>query len=410
MHGQLLRTPRRPGRSTRPRVASVRHLDPTAPGRVVADSPTSPCAVSARLRPGHRLVRPDRARRLPAVAASASRPRAPACATRRWRRSGSSRHARGRPARGPRRAHRRRRRPPGRRAGGRAPRTPVRSPSRSGLPSRSPTSRRPELLERMRRHPAPTSRPLADGRRVLDADRRGRRASGHDRRRPTTWSTRAAATAAVATTGPAGTYPHVLPPATQSRWRAHVGSFADQVYPLQALARGAPAHRRGLDARARRTAPRPRSAPRRDRPASGGGTTTPATAASSSATRSTASTSTRWHRWCSSTSGRPAATTDRAEIVAGLGWIDDAPRGRRGAGRRALRPGVAQGRSPRAAQGGPRDRRRHDLAVAGLRRAGGRPGAAAGRRSTTSAGPTSSAGCSTPGSRRATDEKEDRDA
>lgn len=37
--------------------------------------------------------------------------------------------------------------------------------------------------------------------------------------------------------GPGGTYPHVLPPGTQSRWRAHVGSFADQVYPLQALAR-----------------------------------------------------------------------------------------------------------------------------------------------------------------------------
>jgi hypothetical protein len=38
--------------------------------------------------------------------------------------------------------------------------------------------------------------------------------------------------------GPGGTYPHVLPPGSQSRWRAHVGSFADQVYPLQALARG----------------------------------------------------------------------------------------------------------------------------------------------------------------------------
>lgn len=39
--------------------------------------------------------------------------------------------------------------------------------------------------------------------------------------------------------GRGGTYPHVLPPSTQSRWRAHVGSFADQVYPLQALARAA---------------------------------------------------------------------------------------------------------------------------------------------------------------------------
>lgn len=34
-----------------------------------------------------------------------------------------------------------------------------------------------------------------------------------------------------------GIYPHVLPPGSQARWRAHVGSFADQVYPLQALAR-----------------------------------------------------------------------------------------------------------------------------------------------------------------------------
>jgi len=37
--------------------------------------------------------------------------------------------------------------------------------------------------------------------------------------------------------GPAGTYPHLVRPAQQARWRAHVGSFADQVYPLQALAR-----------------------------------------------------------------------------------------------------------------------------------------------------------------------------
>jgi len=37
--------------------------------------------------------------------------------------------------------------------------------------------------------------------------------------------------------GPGATYPHVLPPHRQPAWRAHVGSFADQVYPLQALAR-----------------------------------------------------------------------------------------------------------------------------------------------------------------------------
>src|SRR5690606_15595495 len=35
--------------------------------------------------------------------------------------------------------------------------------------------------------------------------------------------------------GPADLYAHVLG-AAGARWRAHVGSFADQVYPLQALA------------------------------------------------------------------------------------------------------------------------------------------------------------------------------
>jgi hypothetical protein len=34
-----------------------------------------------------------------------------------------------------------------------------------------------------------------------------------------------------------GIFPHVLPPAAQHRLRAHVGCFADQVYPIQALAR-----------------------------------------------------------------------------------------------------------------------------------------------------------------------------
>jgi len=37
--------------------------------------------------------------------------------------------------------------------------------------------------------------------------------------------------------GPQGIYPHLLPASAGPRWRAHVGSFADQVYPLQALAR-----------------------------------------------------------------------------------------------------------------------------------------------------------------------------
>ncbi len=37
--------------------------------------------------------------------------------------------------------------------------------------------------------------------------------------------------------GPQGIFPHVLPAASQGRFRAHVGSFADQVYPIQALSR-----------------------------------------------------------------------------------------------------------------------------------------------------------------------------
>lgn len=39
--------------------------------------------------------------------------------------------------------------------------------------------------------------------------------------------------------GARGIFPHVLPPESQTRWRSHVGSFADQVYPVQALARAA---------------------------------------------------------------------------------------------------------------------------------------------------------------------------
>ena len=53
-----------------------------------------------------------------------------------------------------------------------------------------------------------------------------------------------AATAAerlLAAQGPAGTFPHVVPAASLGRLRAHVGSFADQVYPVQALARFAAA-------------------------------------------------------------------------------------------------------------------------------------------------------------------------
>jgi hypothetical protein len=42
--------------------------------------------------------------------------------------------------------------------------------------------------------------------------------------------------------GPAGIFPHALPAASLGRVRAHVGCFADQVYPIQALARCAAAY------------------------------------------------------------------------------------------------------------------------------------------------------------------------
>lgn len=54
----------------------------------------------------------------------------------------------------------------------------------------------------------------------------------------------------LAAQAPSGVFPHVLPPETLGRFRAHVGCFADQVYPIQALSRYAAAtgDRRALDA------------------------------------------------------------------------------------------------------------------------------------------------------------------
>jgi len=45
-----------------------------------------------------------------------------------------------------------------------------------------------------------------------------------------------AAASALLTRAEGPAYPHVLPASGGARWRAHVGSFADQVYPIQALA------------------------------------------------------------------------------------------------------------------------------------------------------------------------------
>ena len=112
----------------------------------------------------------------------------------------------------------------------------------------------------------------------------------------------------MAAQGASGIFPHRLPPETLGRFRAHVGCFADQVYPIQALARyyAATGDERALAA-ANRCAERivelQGSAGqwwwhydvRNGR--------------SSRDFRSTASTSTRWGRWPCSTYSRPAATT-----------------------------------------------------------------------------------------------------
>ena len=54
----------------------------------------------------------------------------------------------------------------------------------------------------------------------------------------------------MAAQGAEGIFPHALPPETLGRFRAHVGCYADQVYPIQALARyfAATADRRALEA------------------------------------------------------------------------------------------------------------------------------------------------------------------
>jgi hypothetical protein len=70
--------------------------------------------------------------------------------------------------------------------------------------------------------------------------------------------TEAAHTAAerlMAVQGPGGLFPHHLPPHHLSRLRSHIGCFADQVYPIQALARYAAAEgdQHALDAASRCT-------------------------------------------------------------------------------------------------------------------------------------------------------------
>ena len=250
---------------------------------------------------------------------------------------------------------------------------------------------------------SPDGQPPADRRHGVDGDRRGR---GRPARPTPTTVLDAAAAPAARAPGRAGHLPARAsrrPP--QPRWRAHVGCFADQVYPLQALARACALTRRRprCSRPPNRTAARICDAAGRP-PASGGGTTTPATAPWSSASPSTASTSTRWPRWCCSTCSRPAATTTAPRSPRASAGCDDHPEVVEELVSERVRPGLAQGRPARAAQGRPRRQRRDHVAVRpGLRVPGARPAAAAGGRSTTSAAPTSSAGCSTPGCRRTSD-------
>ena len=100
----------------------------------------------------------------------------------------------------------------------------------------------------------------------------------------------------LASQGPSGLFPHVLPADRLGRFRSHVGCFADQAYSIQALARYAAAT--GDEARSRPPPGAPTgSSPSRAARVSGGGTTTGGTGGSSSATRCTACTSTPWPPW-----------------------------------------------------------------------------------------------------------------
>ena len=120
-----------------------------------------------------------------------------------------------------------------------------------------------------------------------------------------------------------GGYPHLT--GSGPWYRAHVGSFADQVYPIQALAR---LHGSAADPEALAVANAVARAicDAQGRPGSGGGTTTRGPARSSRATRCTPCTSTRWPRWrCSTWPTRAATPTWPRSAAACAGW----PPGRR---------------------------------------------------------------------------------
>ena len=177
--------------------------------------------------------------------------------------------------------------------------------------------------------------------------------------------------------GQLGLFPHALPSESLGRLRSHVGCFADQVYPIQALARRRCRRRPTPSARTPRTDARPRicAAPgpgrsvvvalRRPRRLRRRGLP--------GLQRAPARDGARWR---SSTCSRPAATTTARAIARGVRLARHASRGAsRSWSTERFGSDLAQGRTPRAAQGGSRTLSAATTAVRpGPRRAGARPG------------------------------------
>ncbi|MET0956013.1 MAG: hypothetical protein ABWY68_08675 [Cryobacterium sp.] len=98
------------------------------------------------------------------------------------------------------------------------------------------------LLERIERlltgsHPLPTVDVAWMLTAAVAAELRTPEAGPHDRPRRARRIAQLARDRLLAAQGQAGIFPHALPARSLGRWRAHVGCFADQVYPIQALAR-----------------------------------------------------------------------------------------------------------------------------------------------------------------------------
>ena len=148
-----------------------------------------------------------------------------------------------------------------------------------------------------------------------------------------------------------GLFPHAVGAGLVPRWRAHVACFADQVYPIQALARLHMASGDDPDALAAAE-----TSHGSDLPLAGGRRTVvvalrrPGPARWWRATRCTACTSTRWARWLCSTCSQLAAESRCRTIADGL-RLDAGTTGiTRGPHPRGPRPHLAQGRPARPAE------------------------------------------------------------